>query len=69
MRLLSFLRRPEPEPDSPEMQALQTRARDLRWQVIFQSGPSPEASELNRVNALIIALRLEEADAAVAGRG
>jgi hypothetical protein len=64
MRLPSFLRRPEPEPFSPEMQDLQDRARDLRWQVIFQRGPSPESAELDRVNALIVALRLEEEHAA-----
>jgi hypothetical protein len=48
------------------MQALYTRAKALRLEVVFQRGPSPEASELDRVNALIVALRLEEEEAAAA---
>lgn len=48
------------------MQALYTRATELRWQVAFQRGPSPESSELDRVQALIVALRLEEEEAAAA---
>jgi hypothetical protein len=66
MRLPSFLRRPEPAPVSPRMQALLDRARHLRWEVSVQSGPSFEYRELERVKAQIAALELDEAQQAAA---
>ena len=66
MRLPAFLRRPEPAPVSPQMQALYTRAKELRWEVIFQRGVSPESRELDDVNAAIAELRLLEAQGGAA---
>ncbi|WP_327071944.1 hypothetical protein [Kitasatospora sp. NBC_01302] len=66
MRLPSFLRRPEAAPLSPQVQVLQDRARELRWEVVFQRGDSPQARELDEVSSQIAALQLDEAQEAAA---
>ncbi|MFF4924287.1 hypothetical protein ACFY4B_27195 [Kitasatospora sp. NPDC001261] len=63
MRLLNLFRRQPDPPVSPERQALEERARTLRWNTYYVSGETKETRELAELERRLRELGPSEAAA------